>query len=614
MATKFGLLIDANVKGTNKIKGLGNSMQGVQGKVKNLKMAVGGLNTAFKALGAALAVGVVANFARRTIDAADAFGKLSTRTGIAANALQGYVNAGKLADVSQKQLEVGLKTFARTSFEASQGIKTYAEAYDLLGVSVRASDGNLKASDVLLGELADKFKELPDGPQKAALAMRIFGKSGADMITLLNGGSEALSEFSYDLSNDFAPRAELFNDTITKIGFKFEELSLQLFDRLLPALQVLVEQFATLFEGETKAGSFFSIIEGGIRGIAIVVMATIKLFDRLIQSVSRGAGILADVIVGQFGEAFRKAKGYYAEFGDTLKKDQEIFNLLAYGNADAPAGRKPTKGFTLPTITPPAGTETETPEQRAAKKYQEQLRTLAEASKAFVNVNFKVVETVKEQTNAFDGVKNAADNYLETIGTMQNGVSTLATTAFQGLEDSLTRLVTTGKANFQDFARSVLQATARMIFQQTILAGIMRLIGGIGGGGSPFQVGTTGLDTNYSPGPAPSYFTNPSYVQKYAKGGVINDPMMFAYANGAVGRFGLAGEAGPEGILPLKRGRGGRLGVEASGGVGNIVVNVDAQGTQVEGDQPNANRLGEALGAAVRAELIRQKRPGGLLS
>ncbi len=265
----FGLLISAKTKGKPEIDRLGNSMQGVQGKVKNLKMAVGGLNTAFKALGAALAVGVVANFARRTIDAADAFGKLSTRTGIAANALQGYVNAGKLADVSQKQLEVGLKTFARTSFEASQGIKTYAEAYDLLGVRVRASDGNLKASDVLLGELADKFKELPDGPQKAALAMRIFGKSGADMITLLNGGSEALSEFSYDLSDEFAPRAELFNDTVTKIGFKFEELSLQLFDKLLPALQVLTEQFATLFQSEAKAGSFFSIIEGGIRGVAI---------------------------------------------------------------------------------------------------------------------------------------------------------------------------------------------------------------------------------------------------------------------------------------------------------------------------------------------------------
>jgi len=137
MAATFGLLINANVKGENNIKRLGNSMQGVQGKVKNLKMAVGGLSTAFRALGAALAVGAIAGFAKQTIDQADAFGKLSTRTGIAANSLQAFVNAGKLADVSQQQLEVGLKTFARTSYEAAQGVSTYSNAYAALGVASR---------------------------------------------------------------------------------------------------------------------------------------------------------------------------------------------------------------------------------------------------------------------------------------------------------------------------------------------------------------------------------------------------------------------------------------------------------------------------------------------
>ena len=89
---------------------------------------------------------------------------------------------------------------------------------------------------------------------------------------------------------------------------------------------------------------------------------------------------------------------------------------------------------------------------------------------------------------------------------------------------------------------------------------------------------------------------------------------MFAYANGGVGRFGLMGEAGPEAIMPLKRGPSGRLGVEASAGVGNIVVNVDASDSQAQGDSARSKRLGEAIGVAVRQELIKQKRPGGLLS
>ena len=67
-------------------------------------------------------------------------------------------------------------------------------------------------------------------------------------------------------------------------------------------------------------------------------------------------------------------------------------------------------------------------------------------------------------------------------------------------------------------------------------------------------------------------------------------------------------------ILPLSRGANGKLGVEASGGVGNVTVNVDASGSNVRGDGANAGELGKAIGMAVQAELIKQKRPGGLLA
>ncbi len=196
MQQKFGLLLDAKVKGANNIRRLGNDMQGVQGKVKNLGMAVRGLGMAFKALAATAAIAGFAALIKGAADQADAMGKLATRTGIAADKLQGFVNAGKLADVSQEQLTSGLRVFARTQAEAAEGVATYADAYAKLGVSVTKSDGSLKASDALLGEIADRFADLPDGPAKAAVAMDIFGRSGAQMITLLNGGSAALEEFT----------------------------------------------------------------------------------------------------------------------------------------------------------------------------------------------------------------------------------------------------------------------------------------------------------------------------------------------------------------------------------------------------------------------------------
>ena len=79
--------------------------------------------------------------------------------------------------------------------------------------------------------------------------------------------------------------------------------------------------------------------------------------------------------------------------------------------------------------------------------------------------------------------------------------------------------------------------------------------------------------------------------------------------------MGLMGEAGPEGILPLKRGKDGKLGVIANGGgVGNIVVNVDASGTNVEGEQDQGRELGRLIAVAVQSEILEQQRPGGLLA
>ena len=74
----------------------------------------------------------------------------------------------------------------------------------------------------------------------------------------------------------------------------------------------------------------------------------------------------------------------------------------------------------------------------------------------------------------------------------------------------------------------------------------------------------------------------------------------------------LVGERGPELFMP---GRSGGIAPTGSfGGAGNIVVNVDANGSNVQGDGAQANALGKAIGIAVQQELIKQKRPGGLLA
>lgn len=213
------------------------------------------------------------------------------------------------------------------------------------------------------------------------------------------------------------------------------------------------------------------------------------------------------------------------------------------------------------------------------------------------------------------GIKEGAQQYVESIGTMREATAQLAQTGIKGVEDAIFSLMTTGTANFREFAVSILKDTTRMIIQQLILRTIMQAIGAIGGGGakggdsiSQFISGATQYKMNAN---GNVYAQNG--IQPFAMGGIVNKPTLFRYADGGAGRFGLMGEAGPEAIIPLKRGRDGKLGVAGGGSVA-VTVNVDAQGTKVQGDNNQGQQLGRAVAVAVQAELIKQKRPGGLLA
>jgi lambda family phage tail tape measure protein len=215
-----------------------------------------------------------------------------------------------------------------------------------------------------------------------------------------------------------------------------------------------------------------------------------------------------------------------------------------------------------------------------------------------------------DELNAADvgqGFKNGVESFLTSIGTMSENVSQLTQNAFQGLSDGIAELVTTGKMNFNDFANSIIKDMIRIATQQLILRPILQGIGGLFGGGGG-ALAPTDMFKYVNNAKGNLYAQNG--IQAFARGGIVDKPVLFPFAKG----IGLMGEAGPEAIMPLRRGRDGNLGVAGGGGTTNVVVNVDAGGTSAQGDAPRGEQLGKALSAAVQAELIKQRRPGGLLA
>ena len=665
--------IKADVKGENDIKRLGNSMQGVQGKVKNLKMAVGGLSTAFKALGAALAIGAFAKSAQDALQLADAVGKLSTRTGVAANTLFAYRNAAELADVSNEQLNTGLLQLSKNMLEAAKGTETYASAFRALGIAVTNESGQLRGADEVFEDIADRFAQLPDGATKAAVAMRLFGRSGAQLIPLLNGGSDALTKLGFGLSAEFTEKAQLFNDTMAGIGRRFREIQLQILDYFLPTFQMIGDAFADLFQGSSGDWKAFgALIAGVLRGVGAAVYATIagvRFLSRVIGDLVAIADAALKRDFGKVGEiATRGLKETGAQFqtdrrnlsqllGGGLANQRpdrtgysrrlmggafDVENLLGGGAAasdkaakeKAAADKKAAeeaarlaeaqrKGYMASLLQlqvsesalaiaresdPLKRLELEFEERRRvlmaefAQSAQESLTTAQDLNierqlaidleTLAIEKQKALAEATKETGKSFkESFSEKMDEYKKTLADFGGQVGSAVAGAFQGMEDALTDFVMTGKANFRDLANSIIADITRIAIRQAIIKPL---------------VGALFPDVKNANG---NVFAANGIVP-FAKGGIVDRPMVFPFAKG----IGLMGEAGPEAIMPLRRGPGGRLGVESTGGMGNIVVNVDATGSQAQGNTNQGKQLGEAIGVAIRQELIRQKRPGGLLA
>jgi len=205
----------------------------------------------------------------------------------------------------------------------------------------------------------------------------------------------------------------------------------------------------------------------------------------------------------------------------------------------------------------------------------------------------KVIEISSEfrpESAFYTGV----NNYITSIGNLSTNVAGAVENTFSRLEDSMLDFISTGKFAFKDFAYAVIQDINRIILRAMIIKPLADgILGALGpstdGGGTTGTSGGGGgvantMSANFAKGGAFNKGT-----EFFASGGVVSRATAFGMSSG---KMGVMGEAGPEAILPLSRGSGGKLGVraETSPVVINIVNNTDSQITQTETTGPNGEK------------------------
>jgi lambda family phage tail tape measure protein len=223
--------------------------------------------------------------------------------------------------------------------------------------------------------------------------------------------------------------------------------------------------------------------------------------------------------------------------------------------------------------------------------YQQRLADLADYQARELQMEVDGFEArLEAQRDYRNGAKRAWANIQSDAANVAGATDDMLTTGFNSARDAVAEFAMTGKANFKSFAVSVISDMARIASQQaasSLLSGLVGLgvsaVGSYfgGGGGNGMAPGSAGaVSSNLGASQAgygSAYFPQAlggawsGGVQLFAKGAgfatnsVLNTPTMFGMGNGGLG---VAGEDGPEAIMPLARGPDGSLGVQMVGGAG----------------------------------------------
>lgn len=205
------------------------------------------------------------------IDTLDQLDDLSEKSGIAVEQLSALRFAGESVGTTFEDLATGTRKLAKGIADAAGGSKEAQAAFDAIGVSIKNADGSLRQTDQVLLAIAERFSGYRDGVGKAALAQELFGKSGENLIPLLNQGRIGIEQLSREAeqlgvvySGDVAKGAADFNDQLRKIAFASEAVKTRLAAELLPALNATASAFLENAKNSNTFVAALKTIGGGI--------------------------------------------------------------------------------------------------------------------------------------------------------------------------------------------------------------------------------------------------------------------------------------------------------------------------------------------------------------
>lgn len=429
------LTLDVVAKVGAFVDGLSKAEREAKKRSDNISKSLKGIGVAAGAMAAGVAAGTAA-LIKSQIDLADEYSKQSAILGVAIEDWSALNYATELAGVSNEQLSASITKLNKNIVGSVDGTGAAADAFKILGINIKNTDGSIKDSYTVLNELADAFQGIEDGATKTALAQDLLGKSGAKMIPLLNGGAEGLAAMRKEaeqlgqvIDADTGKAAEEFNDNLTRLQKVISGTGNQLAKELLPSL---AEFTNVINEPETQQS-----IKDLVKGLADITIGAVQVSSAIIGAARSVGEFFAEMAVGvdagdpeKLAEAITDIQASIENYQDALASSKDSDFSLAeqllgaperiredlrksISEAEAELSRlKNIRDLMAGPASTPTGkpASAEDPEKKSLKERTQELEKLLAKLKEQKDAETDLANQQKEIQKAFD---SALEGYKE---------------------------------------------------------------------------------------------------------------------------------------------------------------------------------------------------------
>ncbi|MGH7260626.1 MAG: phage tail tape measure protein, partial [Nitrospiraceae bacterium] len=531
----------------------------------------------------------------------------SQQIGVSVESLSALRYAAELSELSAEQLTQGLKFLAKNAVEAASGGSDAVVAFGDVGVSVKDAHGKIKPVEELLLDVADAFHRSDDNAAKTALAVKLFGRAGIELIPFLNEGRVGIERMMQEaqrlglvMSKETAKASDEFNDNLTRLERTLTGIKIKIGVELIPVLNKAAEGFLKLIDRTTTWREKLEILS---KTFIAMPSPLLKMMGVIGAAATGGAGTM----FGPGGEKLpgggsptgpepsgpkgslsvtsldKKATQHYLNWINALDKmnkemresgakrdaalrESEAANIIGNLPENRPAGATTDRMQHFPT-TPTIRKFLEDENEQRTNLLKQSASLELQNDKALADANDELNERKRKANQGFfDSYKEGMREYVGGTGQM----FTLAT--------DMARTTATAMASaFQSFFFDLFEG--RMKSLKDVLNGVLGFVKQIASEVAA-RIATTAVLRGIG------FAHEGGAIQRFAFGGPVfsnNDsvPAMLTPGEFVVSR---------RGVDALNRLNQGQVG---GGGIGNLTVNVVGTGRT---DKPDVNVRQELRG------------------